>query len=317
MFPELSEVNVQMMYKKYDGDFERVVDELLNLQFLDAEGEVPKGIDGFAVENIPSGAKGKAARKKARRGSKQSDKLTLTAHYVRPDVSGEIPPSPSLSKRDTNALPTPRSISIQTAPQPAQKPVEDPNAWQCVSPTKTRHVRSISQSPAVAAGHATHYHRLANESFNKARAAHRKANGTNMMGAVAGYYAETGQTYNAVAHNFSESAQRALVDQNTFRHGKGDRYLLDLHGATGKVAQAIVRERLAGWWGNGGGDGSERRPFEIICGVGNNSHDGRAVLLPEISKMLVKDRWHFRAERGKIVVTSPKEAVGKRVLAPR
>jgi hypothetical protein len=65
LFGDLKEFDIKYTLDKANGDFQTALDNLLNLQALQASGELPKGIDGFATDET---APGKKKGKKNRRG---------------------------------------------------------------------------------------------------------------------------------------------------------------------------------------------------------------------------------------------------------
>lgn len=316
MFPDIAPFTVEHTHKKCDGNMERVMDELLNLQMLSLDGEIAKGVDGFENEN--AGASGKKRNKKGR----QRQNLKLQLDYKATNGIEEEQFEQSNDRQGstmrysavaaTPSATTPNRLISPTSPTPT--------AWNNVH--KKRLDSQSRTSPTTDAHYcatkATSLHLAAHNEFMKAQQAHKRANRQNMLGAAAVVYAENGHRLNQMSHEWSSEAQRIMVEKNTQRHGGNNPNLLDLHGATVRIAKEMVKERLALWWGNVTSlDQARKAPFVIITGMGNNSDGGRPVLLPEVSKMLTRENWSFRVEGGTITVWGAKGAANKRALAPR
>ncbi|KAM0331389.1 hypothetical protein ACHAQA_003062 [Verticillium albo-atrum] len=69
MFADLKAHDIQLAFKKSNGDFFTAMDSLLNTQYLESTGERKKGIDGFFC---PEGTSGKKKRKKKQRKATSS-----------------------------------------------------------------------------------------------------------------------------------------------------------------------------------------------------------------------------------------------------
>lgn len=71
MFAGLKAHDVQLAFRKANGDFQTALEHLLNIQYLESTGERTKGVDGFFRPESSSGDK-KKRKKKAKRGDKSS-----------------------------------------------------------------------------------------------------------------------------------------------------------------------------------------------------------------------------------------------------
>src|SRR6185295_4915117 len=49
IFPNFGEHTIKFVLKRANGDLERAFDQLLDRQYLEESGELPKGVDGFYV----------------------------------------------------------------------------------------------------------------------------------------------------------------------------------------------------------------------------------------------------------------------------
>jgi hypothetical protein len=81
VFPSLKDIDITQAIRDAEGDLDRAVEQLQNLQFLEESGERPKGVDGFFREAE------EASTGKSRRGEKKS---RLAASY-----SGTVRPPPA------------------------------------------------------------------------------------------------------------------------------------------------------------------------------------------------------------------------------
>jgi hypothetical protein len=66
IFIQLKEHDIKLSLKKANGDFQKAVDDLLNIQLLDEEGLRMKGIDAFFRPDDEVSSKKRKGKKKAR-----------------------------------------------------------------------------------------------------------------------------------------------------------------------------------------------------------------------------------------------------------
>lgn len=79
MFASLKVYDIQYALKKNHGDFQDALDDLLNLQYLQATGQQVKGIDGFFHEDQDTSKKSKKKKKNKANtnpGSRETDLAT-------------------------------------------------------------------------------------------------------------------------------------------------------------------------------------------------------------------------------------------------
>lgn len=84
MFPELKEYDVNYAFKKAKGDFQVALDDLLNIQYLQATGQQVKGLDGFFHPDSQATSKSKSKRRKG-----QSSSETHIASEANTDILSE------------------------------------------------------------------------------------------------------------------------------------------------------------------------------------------------------------------------------------
>ena len=78
MFPDLKRYDVAFALKKSNWDFQAALDDLLNVQYLQATGQQTKGIDGFFRDDAVPKAKGKGP--KAKKSQTQNEDALLAAY---------------------------------------------------------------------------------------------------------------------------------------------------------------------------------------------------------------------------------------------
>lgn len=66
MFPDLKEYDVNYAFRNANGDFQNALDDLLNIQYLQATGQQIKGVDGFFHPETQAKSKSKSKRRKAK-----------------------------------------------------------------------------------------------------------------------------------------------------------------------------------------------------------------------------------------------------------
>lgn len=261
MLPDLPILTIELAYKKYKGDYNKVVDHLLNAQFLLAENEVPSGIDGFFEEaERQYGKKGK--KKKGKKFTQQLDLQeqyrfldgTEESNISKPFASALKSPTPGTKPGrlldSTNyakvASPTytttPRapwaiSTTVPHAYSVPTTPAEPSEEWTSVSSGRRRSTSS-STNPSLpppprnpsgtssrdAMALAQTYALETSSYYERARQAHKRANKDNLMGAVASYYADCGREALETSKKYSELAQYRIVDENNRDKGVNGGY---------------------------------------------------------------------------------------------
>lgn len=78
MFPDLKRYDVAFALKKSNWDFQAALDDLLNVQYLQATGQQTKGIDGFFRDDVVPKAKGKG--RKGKKCQAQNEDALLAAY---------------------------------------------------------------------------------------------------------------------------------------------------------------------------------------------------------------------------------------------
>lgn len=251
MLPDLPNLTIELAYKKYKGDYNKVVDHLLNAQYLLAENEIPSGVDGFfeAAEQ-QYGKKGKKKR------GKKSQQISLQEQYrfldgteesnlskpfsaalkspSRPTDPGRILDSRNYAKVTAGiSTNTPRAPWAVTAQVPhaystPSTPAEPSEEWTQIKgrrrstsgtssaylpPTRKPDTRNTTSKDAMAMAQA--YSHETSTYYEKAHLAFRRSNKDNLMGAVASYYADCGREALEASKKYNELAQYRIVDENS------------------------------------------------------------------------------------------------------
>ncbi|RPA84133.1 hypothetical protein BJ508DRAFT_41715 [Ascobolus immersus RN42] len=253
MLPDLPSLTIELAYKKYKGDYNKVVDHLLNAQYLLGENEIPNGVDGFFEEaEMQYEKKGK----KKKKGKKVNNQLDLQEQYRFLDGTEEsnLPkPFSAALKSPSNATSgrlldatnyakivsqvptsTPRAPWAVTSRLPTSSysspstPTESSDEWINVPgrrrstsgsanpylpPPRKIETRNTSSKDARALADA--YSNDTSDYFDRARQAYRRANRNNHLGGLATYYADLGRETLEAAKQYSELAQYRIVDENS------------------------------------------------------------------------------------------------------
>ncbi|KAL7272285.1 hypothetical protein RUND412_004918 [Rhizina undulata] len=213
------------------------------------------------------------------------------------------------------SIPAPPEIKLVTQTTlnaPKQKrPVRDETAWTIVVGTSLtapnpprRRPAQPNMSFATAYNSAGLHTALRNEAFDKAAAAYRRSKSDRLMGGAAAFYADQGKSHDVLRKQYSDDAAEMMVNENSKPNQ------LDLHGVTAAQAVKLARERTTAWWVRCEGN-RNLTPFRIVTGQGRHSKDGMSVLLPAVSKMLVKEGWKISINKGHILVYGVKKSVSR------
>ncbi|KAK0641273.1 hypothetical protein B0T16DRAFT_431143 [Cercophora newfieldiana] len=114
IFPNFKEHTIKFVLKQSGGDLERAFDHLLDRQYLEESGELPKGIDGFyAPDGAPQQGRGSAGRNRPKKGKA---KLPVSYTVVSPvSNDAEIEGASGPSSVPTTSRLSPRSPTLQLA----------------------------------------------------------------------------------------------------------------------------------------------------------------------------------------------------------
>ncbi|KAK6512238.1 hypothetical protein TWF481_001129 [Arthrobotrys musiformis] len=116
MFPSIAVFTLRHTLQKCGGDVARAIDELLNLGFLDGEGEGLKGVDAFSEDSIGSGSGGSGGRRKGKKkGNNRQSQVGNILEEL--DAAGGAGPSSKWEQMETEVtfLATKLNVSPQIA----------------------------------------------------------------------------------------------------------------------------------------------------------------------------------------------------------
>lgn len=267
MFPGLKNFDIQHALKKSRHGFDRLIEELLNREFLgenvagDVEGQaIPKGIDGFLNENDTQKSR-RAKGKKRRKANSPSVKLT-----------------------------------------PAYSPPNLPTAGAAIPAPLARNRLSATISESSALALAANYAVVSEEASAKASAAHRKSNSKSRMGAAASYYSSLSRDASASMSYYSSVAADARV-ANQSSSTEIDLHGVSVQDAIRIARQRVTawwEDGACEWAREGRAQGDAG--YRIITGIGNHSQNGKGKLGPAVGFMLMKEGWRVEVGRGDLLV---------------
>ncbi len=315
MIFNFEEHTIRFILKQCDGDLERAFDELLNRQFLDESGELPKGIEGFANSN---GAASAGQNRRRRQGAQQ--KAARTPLLVDYSVSSpaveleEEPESKGKAGRSSQGRGTGQTLPVShpslslagprnrvvvgsTAAVPSasalpQAPAK-PNAWNVVTKKKATKKEGRPGEPVSAL-------ETANYSAQQAGSlARRGASDPLLRQGVAVYAGRARDEFQIVKVLNSLEAER-LVDSTSTP------WKIDLHGVSVLDGVRIAKGRVWGWWDQLGEDQSKRariEGFTVVTGLGRHSTNGISRLRQAVFAALKNDGWRVSALTGEFYIT--------------
>jgi hypothetical protein len=268
---------ITYMLKQNGGNLERAFDELLNRQYLEDSGCLPKGVDGFFTpdeDRLPS--KGKGGR--AKRNAKNKKQIVAVKYNaVSPTVdNGELEGAKDFV---TPASPRGARVLQRLPPQPLS-PLPAP-------------ARSIQPSPLSSPAYAD-----LGASNLRAAAALRRMGPLGRQGAVV-YTERAREERGAFTALASRAAEAHVTQQSTAT-------MLDLHGVYVMDGVRITKQRVWNWWNSLGEDRkalARRDGFTVVTGVGKHSVGGVSRLRQAVGAYLRNDGWRVETLTGSFYVT--------------
>ncbi|KAJ4306007.1 hypothetical protein N0V88_000799 [Collariella sp. IMI 366227] len=261
--------------KQNAGSLDRAFDDLLSREFLEENGSLPKGIDGFFTpEDEYQPSKGKGGRAQKDKGKNKKQLIAVKYNAVSSTVDdGElegakdfVKPSSSRSNNSCTSLAFCPNI-IRNLPgyrptrfwrfQPARsrRPPED-------GPTRTPR-RPLGRQGAVVYTERAKYERL------------------------------------GLAAHASREAEELVARQSSAD-------MVDLHGVFVMDGVRIAKGRVWAWW-NGLGENkkvlAKQKGFTVVTGVGRHSAGGVSRLRQAVGAFLRNDGWRVEILTGKFYVT--------------
>lgn len=139
------------------------------------------------------------------------------------------------------------------------------------------------------------------KAFTQAQSAYRKSKSNHLMGGAASYYSSIGRDSSAYLRQHEATAADALVASQS-RAGE-----IDLHGANVRDAVRIAKERVDGWWEDGGRERARAGKvmgggLRFVTGQGRHSEGGKGKLGPAVASMLLRNGWKVEIGQGTIDV---------------
>jgi hypothetical protein len=270
IFPNFKEHTIKFVLKQNGGDLERAFDHLLDRQFLEESGELPRGLDGFYA---PDGAPQKGRGPGRNRTRKGKAKLDLSYTVVSPvsddaDIEGASGPS---SVPATSRV---RSRTASTRPGPSSLPTSKADFTAAIPDLQ------------------------ASRSDMRAAASLSRLGPLGRQGAIV--YIQRAREEARLSLAKTANMAELLVNQQSTATK------IDLHGVTVLDGVRIAKHRVWQWWENLG-EGRERTAkslgFTVITGVGRHSANGVSRLRQAVGAALRNDGWRVETLTGQFYVT--------------
>ncbi|KAB5566895.1 hypothetical protein GE09DRAFT_1219153 [Coniochaeta sp. 2T2.1] len=307
IFGNFADHTLKFELKGAGGDVEKAFEALLTRQFLEENGELPKGVDGFYVADEDSRS-GKYTRKRQHKPGR--DQLPVT--YSKPprlDADGLVDSSDSTTV-STTRIPLPQARDHRTLTIRQRPLAERPNG------------ATTSHLPRPVKASAIHLHGWQTVTPKK-KLAKPKQDDPPVPGATGPSYAESAAALRRKGPLYRQAA--AYYDgrhreEKRFRSGnslvyheeivasQSDGGKVDLHGVPVLEGVKIAKDRVQAWW-NGLSEGERERRgaaegITVITGVGYHSNiRGESQLRRAVGAMLKNDGWKFATLTGQFHVT--------------
>ncbi|KAH8840557.1 hypothetical protein MCOR27_001050 [Pyricularia oryzae] len=322
MFPEMKVFDVKFELQRANGDFEKAMLALLNIQYLDEAGELQRGtVVGTESPGVRSRKKAKGKKKATAPSNGAKSNLRLDVAYKLKPVSLDEPDEESSSTASPLRSPLYSPVSSgfasptrsSPAPQASQqrKPPADPLSWQRVESRKSA---TPKNAPALISGllsqdSSASLRDAAGHSFDQAHNAWRRGRSDPLFRTAAVVYSERGHSQVGAAQVRERADYEALVD----RQSAGDPDLIDLHGVPVREGVEMALARTRRWWRrlveteeHGVRAAARQRPFVVVTGSGNHSAGGVSRLRQSVGVALARDGWCVEAQTAKFVVSGRK-----------
>ncbi|TLD29247.1 hypothetical protein PspLS_03465 [Pyricularia sp. CBS 133598] len=319
MFPEMKVFDVKFELQRANGDFEKAMLALLNIQYLDEAGELQRGtVVGTESPGSRSRKKAKGKKKAAAQSNGAKSNLRLDVAYKLKPVPLDEPDEESSATVSPLRSPLYSPISssgfASPAPQASQqrKPPADPLSWQKV---ESRKPATPNPGPALISGllaqdSSASLRDAAGHSFDQAHNAWRRGRSDPLFRTAAVVYSERGHSQVGAAQVRERADYEALVD----RQSAGDPDLIDLHGVPVREGVEMALTRTRRWWRrlveteeHGARAAARQRPFVVVTGSGNHSAGGVSRLRQSVGVALARDGWCVEAQTAKFVVSGRKK----------
>jgi len=266
IFPNFKDHTIRFILKQTGGDLERAFDQLLDRQYLEESGELPRGVDGFYVPDYAVSLQGRGASGSGRARAKKGKATIPVAYSVVSDtiaaaeIEGGSGPSQVLTTTRTSARAAPGRLPRSDAvPKPAA-------STSLTNPSHMRAVASLGRlGPLGRQGAAIYVQRAIEET----------------------------------RYEMSKEADEIVARQSTPTS-------IDLHGVTVLDGVRIAKGRLRQWWedlGEGRERMAKVQGFTVITGIGRHSANGVSRLRQAVGVALRNDGWNVETLTGKFYVT--------------
>ncbi|KAF3917744.1 hypothetical protein ABW20_dc0101641 [Dactylellina cionopaga] len=351
MFPLTSKYTLRHTLQKCGGDVDRAIDELLNLKFLDSEGERLKGIDGFSEDSM---------MQTKRRGKKKVKNLSPVGsvweeleaangtaslskwEHMQSEVSYlstrlNVPISVASSSYHKHGGLSATLVALIEAYGDGDVIPEDASHLETITSIMSKYPKLLqSESHVVGlvkmckddiASAFKFADILDRRQLHKISANSPPSEGRGVLPPIsptttsADAWRVSDHLMGAVATYYAEEGKVHDTRVKAYSHMAAEalvnqnssEYMLDLHGVTVQQALKITNERVTAWWvKTNSTDNKAITPFHIITGIGSHSKNGESRIGPAVSKMLIRGNWKIEIRTGNIRVLGVQKQVKKK-----
>jgi hypothetical protein len=334
MFTNCKKHTARFVLRQSGGDVARATDELFTRELLDAEGSLPKGVDGFFREDgqSPQGRTQTKVGADEAGSSSRPAKLPLAYALAPSGDSEELEGAEGVIKARARSQvasagpssrttsPHPRSVagsSLPTSPRVAQSagssksdaPLgkRNPYEWQKVTHKHRQVDGAISRrKPDASDAHinAAEKRLIATDHYRAAVAAANRAGSDPLARQAVAVHLEKYRAASHIANQAAFASYEQLVDERSTASS------IDLHHLPVQEGVSIAVARVKQWWDALPGENRAMKAkenrhggFVVITGQGRHNRDGRSRLREEVYAALRREGWAMSKETGQFVVT--------------
>ncbi|KAK3941469.1 hypothetical protein QBC46DRAFT_382767 [Diplogelasinospora grovesii] len=323
VFSNFKDHTIRFVLREAGGDLDVAFDLLLSRQYLEEEGHLPKGVDGFYAfdDERPSHRVRKGSSAKAENGQNRvfvdysvvsstidNDDLEAAEGVAKPKARPLKQHAPSstpnfsmMSRPPQVHTPIVRLSNSTATPGPK---IAHPPGWQVVpNRKKKKKAAGAAPAPPPALASASEHDGGSMPRGSTTRTAAAKLARMGPLGRQ-GVYAYTERCRDEVL--LSSAKAFAAAERHVNQQSTSSR--IDLHGVRVLDGVRIAKTRVRQWW-DGLGDGYERERaakqhgFTVITGIGLHSANGDSRLRRAVGTALKNDGWKVETLTGQFYIT--------------
>ncbi|KAK1771865.1 hypothetical protein QBC33DRAFT_525047 [Phialemonium atrogriseum] len=317
IFSNFQDHTIRFVLKQAGGDIERAFDELLNRQYLDENGELAKGVDGFYLPGEETRRKkaGERVTQQKSRPAKLQVEYSVTPHLQDVDelegAQGFVKLRPRPGAQSSKSV-VQRTVAKPSLPLPplvqrpdgytsqqgrkANGPMPATTGWQVVA-KKQRAITPATAAPVDPALAET----VPRSNAQTAATLRRKGASNPLYRQAAGVYAER------IREDRRAAQEAASVSYNQLVDSQSTPLKIDLHGVPVIDGVRIAKNRVRRWWEALNEEDRERKAtaygFTVVTGVGHHCSGGVSRLRQAVGTALKNDGWKMQVFTGEFFVT--------------